>query len=185
MNSHPPDHAHLTRRAAIGRGALGAAGLMAAGHPLAALALDPPAARPAKARAVIQVWLWGGPAHLDTFDPKPEAGRDYCGEFTAPVETSVTGIRIHELLPKLARHADKYALIRSMTHGVNAHETAAYITQTGRHPDRHVFPSAGAVVSKFLGYDGGYQGLIPPYVVLTRPQERRRLVLRPDGHGPG
>ena len=121
---------------------------------------------------MIQIWLWGGPCHLDTFDPKPEAGSDYCGDFTSPIETNVSGIRIHELLPKLSKQADKYSLVRSLTHGVQAHETAAYVTQTGRHPDRHVYPSAGAVVSKFKGYGHGYEGLIPPYVVLTRAQGR-------------
>ena len=126
-----------------------------------------------KAKAVIQIWMWGGPAHLDTFDPKPEAGSDYCGPLDKPIETNVSGIRIGELLPLLAKHADKYSLIRSMTHGVNAHETASYTTQTGRNSGgRDVFPSVGAVVSLFKGYGAGYKGLIPPYIVLTQPQGR-------------
>jgi hypothetical protein len=101
------------------------------------------------------------------------AGYDYCGPFTSPIATNVTGIRIGELLPLLAKQADKYSLIRSMTHGINAHETAAYFVQTGRQPGgRDVYPSAGAVVSLFKGYDAGYQGLIPPYIVLTEPQGR-------------
>lgn len=125
-----------------------------------------------KARAVIQIWLWGGPAHLDTFDPKPEAGADYCGPFAKPIETNVAGIRVCELLPLLAKQADKYALIRGLTHGVNAHETAAYIVQTG-HPagERDVFPNVGAVVSLFKG-GPGRSGLLPPYIVLTEPQGR-------------
>jgi len=72
----------------------------------------------------------------------------------------------------LAQQADKYSIIRSMTHGVNGHETASYIVQTGRKPDRLVYPSVGAVVSLFKGYDHGYEGLIPPYIVLTTPQGR-------------
>ena len=80
--------------------------------------------------------MWGGPSHLDTFDPKPDAGRDYCGPFDKPLATNVDGMRISELLPALAKQADKYAIIRSMTHGNNGHETAAYIMQTGRQPDR-------------------------------------------------
>jgi hypothetical protein len=60
-----------------------------------------------------------------------------------------------------------------MTHGVNAHETASYMVQTGRQPGRIVsIPCVGAVVSLFKGYDAGYKGLIPPYVVLTQPQGR-------------
>jgi len=131
------------------------------------------APKPAKAKSVIQIWMWGGPAHLDTFDPKPDAGRDYCGDLTKPIPTNVDGIVIGELLPLLAKQADKYAIIRSMTHGINGHETAAYMVQTGRPPGgREVFPSVGAVVSLFKGYDAGYKGLIPPYIVLTEPQGR-------------
>ena len=75
--------------------------------------------------------MWGGPSQLDTFDPKPEAGYDYCGPLNKPIATNVPGIRIGELLPLLAKQADKYSIIRSMTHGINAHETAAYMVQTG------------------------------------------------------
>jgi hypothetical protein len=126
----------------------------------------------AKAKAVIQIWMWGGPSHLDTFDPKPDAGYDYCGPLNKPIATNVDGIRIGELLPLLAQQADKYSIIRSMTHGINSHETASYITQTGHEPGRLVFPCVGAVVSLFKGYDHGYKGLVPPYIVLTQPQGR-------------
>src|SRR3974377_1949694 len=101
------------------------------------------------------------------------SGSDYCGQFDKPIATNVDGIRICELMPQLAKQADKYSIIRSMTHGVNAHETAAYAVQTGRMPGgRDVYPCAGAVVALFKGYDAGYQGLIPPYIVLTEPQGR-------------
>ncbi len=159
----------MTRREALRRSLLGAAGLALAG-PLATRAKA--AAPPARAKSVIQVWMWGGPSHLDTFDPKPEAGYDYCGPLDKPIDTNVPGIRIGELLPLLAQQADKYAIIRSMTHGINAHETASYMVQTGREPGRYVFPGAGAVVSLFKGYDHGYEGMIPPYVVLTELQGR-------------
>ncbi len=131
-------------------------------------------AKPAKAKAksVIQIWLWGGPSHLDTFDPKPEAGRDYCGELNKVLETNVKGFKINAALPLLAKQADKYSVVRSMTHGINAHETASYVMQTGHESGRLVFPSVGAVVSLFKGYDHGYKGAIPPYVVLTKPQGR-------------
>ncbi|MGA2798325.1 MAG: DUF1501 domain-containing protein [Thermoguttaceae bacterium] len=127
----------------------------------------------AKAKSVIQIWMWGGPSHLDTFDPKPEAGYDYCGPLNKPIATNVDGIVIGELLPLLAKQADKYSIIRSMTHGINAHETASYMVQTGRKPgERQVYPGVGAVVSLLRGYDAGYQGLIPPYIVLTELQGR-------------
>mgnify|MGYP000048469631 CR=1 FL=1 len=177
----------LTRRRFLQAGLLGLGGWIAHrwGAPLAFAA--PPAARaagaaraaagaaagPPSARAVIQVWLWGGPCHIDTFDPKPKAGNDYAGPFTAPLATNVDGIQINELLPMLAKMADKYSIIRSMTHGINGHETAAYIAQTGRPPGgRLVYPCAGAVVNLFKGYDAGYAGLVPPYIVLTQPQGR-------------
>jgi hypothetical protein len=76
-------------------------------------------------------------------------------------------------MPLLAKQADKYSVIRSMTHGVFGHETAAYTVQTARPAGgRDVYPSVGAVVSLLKGYNAGYKGLIPPYIVLTQPQGR-------------
>jgi uncharacterized protein (DUF1501 family) len=159
----------ISRREVLRCGALGAAGLLMADRVAAPAAAAPQA----KARAVIQIWMWGGPPHLDTFDPKPEAGYDYCGPLEKPIATNVDGMRICELLPLLAQHADKYSIIRSMTHGNNGHETAAYLVQTGRESGgKLVFPSVGAVVSLFKGYGAGYDRLIPPYIVLTQPQGR-------------
>ncbi len=159
-----------SRRAALQSGLVGAAGLMLGDRLVRPAIANVP---PAKAKAVIQIWMWGGPSHVDSFDPKPEAGNDYCGPLKKPIATNVDGIRISELMPGLAKQADKYSIIRSMTHGVNAHETASYLTQTGRKSgDGLVYPCAGAVVSLLKGYDAGYKGLIPPYIVLTRPQGR-------------
>lgn len=124
------------------------------------------------AKSVIQIWLWGGPAHTDTWDPKPDSGYDYCGPLANPIKTNLDGLIIGQLMPNLTKCADKYAVIRSCTHGENAHETGSYLVQTGRMPGRYVYPCAGAVVSKFKGYDGGYKGMIPPYIVLTQPQGR-------------
>jgi len=163
----------LSRRELVRRGLYGAAGLLLAGNLRIRSLPAAPAAGRAKARSVIQVWLWGGPSHLDTFDPKPQAGYDYTGPLKSPIPTNVPGITICELLPLLAKQADKYSLIRSMTHGINAHETAAYMVQTARPPGgRDVFPGAGAVVTLFKAQKAGYQGLIPPYVVLTELQGR-------------
>ena len=160
----------MTRRAALQRTLLGAGGLMLGG----ALAPQARAAvKAAKAKAVIQIWMWGGPCHLDTFDPKPDAGNDFTGPLTKPIETNVSGIRICELLPLLAQQADKYSILRTMTHGINGHETASYMVQTGHKPgDGTVYPGVGAVVSLFKGYSAGYKGLIPPYLVMTKLQGR-------------
>ena len=161
---------YISRREALRQGLCSAAGLALAGR--SALHAQP-GSLPAKARSVIQIWMWGGASHLDTFDPKPAAGYDYCGSLNKPIPTNVEGIVIGELLPLLARQADKYSIIRSMTHGINAHETASYMVQTGRKPgERLVYPCAGAVVSLFRGYNAGYSALIPPYIVLTEPQGR-------------
>jgi uncharacterized protein (DUF1501 family) len=160
----------ITRRQALQGGLLGAAGALL----LDRLSRPAHAARRApRATSVIQIWMWGGPSHLDTFDPKPAAGYDYCGPLATPIATNVDGMVIGELLPLLATQADKYSIVRGMTHGINAHETASYAVQTGRGAgDRDVYPTVGAVISLFKGYGAGYDGLIPPYVVLTEPQGR-------------
>jgi hypothetical protein len=93
------------------------------------------------------------------------------GDFSDIIETSVPGLRIGGLFPELAKQADKYSLIRGMTHRNNGHETAAYLMQTGHTPgERLAYPSVGAVFALLKG--PGYQGVIPPYVVLTRAQGR-------------
>ena len=174
----------VNRRELLQRGAMGLGGLLLGQRLLAAAAPKRGEAKPeeseaaagpkpAKAKAVIQIWLSGGPTHTDTFDPKPDSGSDYTGPLNKPIETNVKGIRIGQLLPELAKVADKYSIIRSMTHGQNGHETASYMVQTGRMPGgRLVFPNVGAVVTAFKGFEKGGEGLIPPYIVLTQPQGR-------------
>jgi len=159
----------VTRREALKTGMLAAGALLS--RPVSA---GPRAAASApRAKAVIQIWMWGGPSHLDTFDPKPAAGYDYCGPLDKPIAANADGIVVGELLPLLAKQADKYSIVRGLTHGINAHETASYMVQTGHKPgERLVFPGVGAVVSLFKGYNAGYRGLIPPYVVLTQLQGR-------------
>ncbi|MEI8234797.1 MAG: DUF1501 domain-containing protein [Verrucomicrobiota bacterium] len=162
----------VSRRSILRCGALATAGLLF-GKRFAFAEAAAAAAPQAKAKAVIQIWLWGGPSHLDTFDPKPDAGYDYCGPLNKPIPTNVDGMVIGELLPLLARQADKYSLLRGMTHGNNGHETAAYMVQTGHaEGDRLVYPSMGAVISLLKGYESGYHGMVPPYIVLTQPQGR-------------
>jgi uncharacterized protein (DUF1501 family) len=123
-----------------------------------------------KARSVIQLWMGGGPSHLDTFDPKPEAGYDYCGPLKSPIATKVPGTRICELLPLLAQQADKYTIIRGFTHPDFGHETATYTVTTGMEPRPDlVYPSMGSVVALKKGYEAGYKGALPPYISLTTP----------------
>ncbi|MFV1959204.1 MAG: DUF1501 domain-containing protein, partial [Planctomycetota bacterium] len=176
----------LTRRDALRQALFGAAGLALLGRSAGSVWAAPARAPKAlagrtgpKAKAVIELWMWGGQSHLDSFDPKPEAGHDYCGPLGKAIGTNVPGIRIGQLLPKLAQQADKFSIIRSMRHGINSHETATYVQQTGHEPgsgaNRLVYPAFGAVVSAFKGYGQGYEGMIPPYVVLTRSTGRFAL----------
>ena len=168
-------YAH-TRRDVLKAAVYGAAGLALLDHRAVgihpAIASAATVGKPAKAKSVIQIWMWGGPSQLDTFDPKPGAGYDYCGPMDEPIPTKVDGVQIGQLLTLLAQQMDRFSIIRSMTHSVNSHETASYRVQTGHMPDRLVYPSVGAVVAKLKAYDQGYSGQIPPYVVLTELQGR-------------
>ena len=173
----PQSAAPLSRREVLRRGLLGTAGLLLADRlgfdTQAAETATPPAAPAAKAKSVIQIFLWGGMSHTDTWDPKPGTGYDYLGEFDKYIPTNVDGIQVSALFPQLAKQADKYSLIRSMTHGNDGHETAAYLMQTGHLPGEQLsYPCIGSVFAMLKGYDAGYQGLIPPYVVLTQSQGR-------------
>ena len=80
------------------------------------------------AKSVIEIWLWGGPSQLETFDPKPDAPHDYNNGLKT-VKTN-TGIELHEWMTELAKCADLYSIIRSMTHPFFGHETATYLMQT-------------------------------------------------------
>ena len=122
------------------------------------------------AKNVIEIWLWGGPSQLETFDPKPAAPRDFNGGLKS-IATNVPGIEIHEWWPQLAKCADLYSLIRSMTHSQFGHETASYLMQTGRLPGGgEVFPALGTVIAQQK--KPFYKGDLPPSVVLTRPKGR-------------
>src|SRR5574340_1277216 len=89
---------------------------------------------PVKAKSVIQIFLWGGMSHIDTWDPKPDAGYDYNGSMTTFLPTNVEGMMVTGWFPKLSKQADKYSFIHSMTHHNNGHETAAYLMQTSHLP---------------------------------------------------
>ena len=81
-------------------------------------------ARP-RAKACIFLFMWGGPAHQDTWDMKPTAPVEYRGEFQ-PIDTKVPGLQICEHLPMLAQRADRLAVIRSMTHDDVDHTSATH-----------------------------------------------------------
>ncbi|HLJ94065.1 MAG TPA: DUF1501 domain-containing protein [Gemmataceae bacterium] len=128
------------------------------------------AAAPGRAKSCIQLFMWGGPSQHETFDLKPDAPSGIRGTFR-PIATSVPGIRICEHLPGLARMADRYAILRSVTHTGTNHGTSAYHMLTGhihfspgtlRHPTPNDFPHVGCAVSRF-----GRPPLdLPAYVAL-------------------
>src|SRR5439155_1592835 len=107
-----------------------------------------------RARSCIFIYLFGGPSHIDIWDMKPGAPVEFRGEFQ-PRATNVAGIHITEHLPRLAQHADKYALVRSLTHGDPAHGSAGHAMMTGRlmregdlPPTPDDFPHYGAVLAR-------------------------------------
>jgi len=115
-----------------------------------------------KAEAVILLWCSGGPSHLDTFDPKPDAPSEIRGDFKA-ISTNVDGIQLSEHLPNTAKVMDKIALVRSLTSSIAAHEQASQYLMTGYRPIPTLeYPSYGAVVAKELGV----RNSVPPYVAI-------------------
>jgi hypothetical protein len=120
-----------------------------------------------KATSAIFVNLGGGPSHMDTFDLKPNAPKEFRGEFD-PIATNVPGIEICEHLPKLARCADKYTILRGVSHSLAAHEFGAKYMNTGNRPIPSLeFPGFGSVVSKEMPCAPD----LPPFVAIpTTPQ---------------
>src|SRR5438094_8668981 len=84
-----------------------------------------------RADSCVYLFLWGGPPQHDTFDLKPDAPAEIRGEFM-PIHTNVPGIDICEKLPRLARLADKYAIVRSLTHPSTNHEPSVQYMLSGR-----------------------------------------------------
>lgn len=131
--------------------------------------------RQAKAKAAIFVWLGGGPPHLDTFDLKPDAPAEVRGEFK-PVATNVPGVQICEHLPLLAKCADKFAVVRGISHSLAGHELGTEYLNTGNRPvPSLVYPGYGAVVGKEL--PGAAE--LPHFVAIpTTPQKAGYLGVR-------
>jgi hypothetical protein len=114
----------------------------------------------------IHLMLVGGPSQLDTWDPKPNAPVEIRGPYKA-INTNVSGIQISENFPRMAKHADKYALIRSCYHTAAAvHDTGHQMMQTGRLFQGGIeYPNFGCVLGKLKGSKGD----VPPYVLMPRP----------------
>jgi len=126
-----------------------------------------------RAKACILIYLWGGPPQQDMWDLKPEAPAGIRSEF-APIDTTVPGLRICDQLPLTAKQAEKFAIVRSLTHPSNDHVHSVYHTLTGRNDPtlqgalrqrrRTDFPCIGSVVSKL-----SEPGTLPATVTVPRP----------------
>src|SRR6478736_5471976 len=129
----------------------------------------------------IMLFLLGGPSHIDTWDMKPKAPAEVRGPFQ-PIKTAAPGIEISEIFPRMAKHADKYSLVRSVYHTATAvHDTGHQMMQTGRLFTGGVeHPHVGCA----LGYLKGGRGELPAHVLLPKPIGRTGGNL-PHGHTAG
>jgi hypothetical protein len=116
-------------------------------------------------KAIIMVFLCGGPPHQDMFDLKPDAPAEVRGEFK-PIKTNVPGIEICELLPRLAKMADKYALIRSLVGARDEHAAhLCYSGYTTAEFNQGKWPSMGSVMARL---EGRGEPSVPPFVSLSQ-----------------
>lgn len=115
-------------------------------------------------KAIINIYLPGGPPHLDMWDPKPQAPREIRGDFDA-IQTNVAGIEVSEMFPRMAQMMDKFVIVRSLSDSDGGHD--GYQCMTGRKRGGRVppggWPSAGAWVSKC---QGPANDAIPPHLAL-------------------
>jgi uncharacterized protein (DUF1501 family) len=114
----------------------------------------------------IMLFLVGGPSHIDTWDPKPNAPAEVRGPFK-PIDTAAPGMQITEIFPKMAKHAQEFSLIRSVYHTATAvHDTGHQMMQTGRLFTGGIeHPHMGCV----LGYLKGQRGEVPAHVLIPKP----------------
>ena len=171
--NHQPD---LSRRASLKAGTMSLLGALAGASPAPVTAAGN--SRPAK--NCILVYLLGGPPHLDMWDMKPDGPSAIRGEFR-PIATSQSGIAVCEHLPRLAKQAQRFALLRSLSYANNDHPFMTYYTLTGRissvplgantvlPPSRSDDPHMGAVVSRFRHK----KPTVPGYVAI--PEVRVRM----------
>ena len=138
-------------------------------------------APPQVAKSIIHIFMPGGWAAQETFDPKPYAPIEYRGPLGS-IDTKLDGVRFSEHLKQTAQIADKITVVRSMTHGEAAHERGTHNMFTGYRPSPALqFPSIGSVVSHELGSRNN----LPPYVcVPNMPNEFAGSGYLPTAHGP-
>src|SRR5262245_27777776 len=147
-------------------------------RPATASAARPAVAPARRIRSCVLLFYYGGPSHLDTFDPKPDAPAEVRGEYRS-VATAVPGVRVCEHLPRAARLMDRLALVRGLHHPMRNHNSAAAEILTGRTPaggdqelltdDPRGLPTLGSAVSHALGP----RAHLPPSLPLPYPPHTR------------
>jgi hypothetical protein len=157
-----------SRRDFLRVGAVGALGLslpgLLQGEAHAARLGPARKARGARARSVILVFLGGGLSHHDSFDPKPDAPAEVRGKYK-PIDTVVPGLRVSEMVPRMAQVMNRLTLVRSGAHNNDHHETATNWVLSGRFGSAFGdYPAVGAVVA----HESGFTGQLPPYVAVPR-----------------
>ncbi len=151
----------MNRRNFLHVGAVGALGLTLDQY-MRLQAAEPATAKKPKAEACIHIFMPGGMAHQESWDPKPNAPIEYRGQM-GTVQTKLEGVHFNECLPKTAGIADKITVARAMTHGEAAHERGTHNMFTGYRPSPAItFPSMGSVISHELGVRNN----LPPYVAV-------------------
>jgi uncharacterized protein (DUF1501 family) len=171
-----PSRSSVSRRDFLAVGGLSMVGL-----PVAERAAVLRAQERSGPRSVVFVVMNGGPSHLETFDPKPDAPSHVRGPLRA-IATAVPGVHFSECLPRLAERADRFAVVRSLHHdAAPIHETGHQLLQCGRLALKGTaWPSLGSAVSRLLGPRGD----APPYVALPGPVTETGLALT-CGEGAG
>src|SRR5687768_6876345 len=168
--SHERDCSGVSRRNFLKVGGLAALGLTLDGFfRLKAQASEATPARRSSNMNCILMWMQGGPSHIDTLDPKPDAAAEVRGEF-GTVQTRIPGVRICEHMPLLAQQFDKLSLIRGHDPQNGSHGVADHLMMSGhRFNPALPFPCFGSVVAKERGYEKG----MLPFVQLGRSIDRR------------
>jgi hypothetical protein len=156
------------RRSFLKAGILGSTGLALADLLRAEARIDRPGSSAARKPSAIILWMRGGPSHIDTWDPKPDAPAEYRGEFGTRA-SKVPGILLSDMLPTCGRIMDKWSIVRSLHHNDAGHSTGDQICFTGYppgpNPDENVHPSCGSIVSRQLGH---LTPGLPAYVMIPR-----------------
>ncbi len=174
----------LTRRAFVQIGASAVLGLS-----MADLRHLGATANRGRARAVIFLWLWGGPSQLDTFDPKPNAPSEYRGPF-ASIPTRLTGVRVGELFPQVAGLTDRIAILRSLHTQSNDHGVAGTAGLTGSIAGaanlggQTLAGSARPALGSCVARARAAGAVVPPFMVVGGRLHQGKKAIIGEGAGP-